>query len=95
MKINKNEEKFLLEVKHEVNNLIDVLCEKYNFDRAYFNFILKCVLLNEAFQKYDEIVLFDDTDYGFCIFCGKKTYFVEDENFYCAECYGKLKQGGK
>lgn len=91
MKTTPEEEKFLLEVKRKVDQLIDKICEKYNYDRAYFNFVLKCDILNQRFQKWDEVVLFDDTEYGYCVFCREKTYFIENDNFYCAKCYGKIK----
>jgi|GEM_PF-3597818 len=92
MKIDKEEEKFLLEVKYKVDKLINDLCEKYCFDRAFFNFVLKCDVLDSSFRKIEEVVLLDDTEYGFCTFCRKKTYFVEDDQFYCPECYSKLKK---
>jgi hypothetical protein len=66
-KIDKDEQKFLNEVKEEVDNLIDKLCGKHNYDRAYFNFVLRCDVLDGDFQKVDEVVLIDDTSYGFCV----------------------------
>jgi len=94
-KVDKDEQKFLDEVKEKVDELIDVLCDKYGYDRAYFNFVLSCDILDSNFQKVDEVVLIDDTDYGFCVFCHQKTYFSDGENYYCAKCYGLMKNSGK
>jgi hypothetical protein len=94
-KIDKDEQKFLDEVKEKVDELIDKLCDKYVYDRAYFNFVLRCDILDSNFQKVDEVVLIDDTDYGFCVFCRQKTYFYDGENYYCAKCYSVLKEKEK
>jgi hypothetical protein len=94
-KIDKDEQKFLDEVREKVDELINELCDKYGFDRAYFNFVLRCDILDSNFQKVDEVVLIDDTDYGFCVFCHQKTYFSDGENYYCAKCYGFMKNSGK
>ena len=94
-KIDKDEQKFLDEVKEKVDELIDELCDKHVYDRAYFNFVLRCDILDSNFQKIDEVVLIDDTDYGFCVFCHQKTYFSDGENYYCAKCYGLMKNSGK
>jgi hypothetical protein len=93
--IDEKEADFLQKVKEEVDKLIDKLCDKYNYDRAYFRFKLTCSLLDESFRKIDEIDLFDDNKPHYCEFCGKETYFCyTDQDIYlCAECYGKI--GGK
>jgi hypothetical protein len=93
--IDKEETKFLQEIKEKVDHLIDKLCSKYNYDRAYFKFRLTCSLYNGSFSKIDEVELFNDDKPQYCEFCHKETYFYyEDQDiFLCAECYGKL--GGK
>jgi hypothetical protein len=58
-KIDKDEQKFLNEVKEKVDEFIDGLCDKYGYDRAYFKFILRCDILDSNFQKVDEVVLID------------------------------------
>jgi len=92
MKLEHDEEKFLMEVCKEVDRVIDKLCDKHGFDRAYFNFLLRCEILDNNFRKIGEVDLLKDDRSGFCDFCGARTYFVEDEIYYCAECYGKMKK---
>jgi len=90
--IDKEEVNFLQRVKEEVDNLIDKLCNKYNYDRAYFRFKLVCSLFGEDFRKTDEVELFNDDKPRYCEFCGKETYFYysDQDMFLCAECYAKL-----
>ena len=90
--IDKEEAKFLRKVKEETDNLIDKLCDKYNYDRAYFRFKLMCFLYDESFLKIDEVELFNDDKPQYCEFCHKETYFYyKDRDMYlCAECYSKL-----
>lgn len=89
MKLDREEEQFLAEVRKKVDKTIDSLCDKYGFDRAFFNFLLSCEILDNNFRKINEVDLLKDERGGFCDFCGQKTYFMEDDIYYCAECYGK------
>ena len=91
MKIDKDEYKFLSEVKQKVDEVIDKVCQKYGYDRAFFEFVLKCDILDRSFRKIDEVTLIDDTSYGFCVFCRQKTYFHDGEDYYCPKCYKLIK----
>ena len=86
----KLEQKFLNEVKNRVDNLIDKICDEYGFDRAFFEFKLSCSIMNEDFDKYDEVELINDEKPGYCEFCRQKTFFYENGYYYCPECYKKL-----
>ena len=90
MKLGDGELEFLNEIRSEVDKVIDKVCKKYGTDRAFYSFVLSCNVYNENLEKLDEILLLDDTPVGFCVFCGKKTYFCENDRYYCLECYSKL-----
>ena len=90
--------KFLVELGIKVDNLIDKELEKTGYDRAYFEFLFKANLLNDAFNKIGEKTLIDDaSEYHYCAFCGKEAFYFVDkiDGYVCAECFRKLKEEEK
>jgi len=89
-----NEEKELLnKLGEKINKLIDKELEKYGYDRAGLNFLLKCDILDDNFKKIDEITLIED-DKNYCVFCRRKTYYYSEElnDYVCPCCLMKLKK---
>ena len=99
--LEKEERKLLDEIRDSVKELIEKKFDEYGIDKAYFEFTLKVSILDNNFKKVDEIELFNEESKGYCIFCGKLTYFyissidypelgIIDGGYVCPECLGKL-----
>ncbi|HRS26012.1 MAG TPA: hypothetical protein P5140_05665 [Methanofastidiosum sp.] len=93
---NDDERKFLLELGKQIGKFICKYFDKHGAERAYYEFVVVCHVLDNDFQKVREVVLFNDSESGYCIFCRGLTYYYDTQfsGYLCAECYKKLK-GGK
>lgn len=87
------EKEILNKLGEKINKLIDKELEKYGYDRAGLNFLLKCDILDDSLKKIDEVILIKDGG-GYCIFCGRETHYYSYElnGFVCPCCLGKLKE---
>jgi len=90
----REEKQFLLKLGEKIDKLIDKEFEKEELDRAYFEFLIKVDILNDSFQKYEEMIILDTREKHYCMFCRKEAHYFLDEEFgyICAECYSKLKR---
>ena len=92
--LDKEEKNFLEEIKRAVENVINKKFEKYNMDKAYYEFIFKVNILDDNFSKTQEIELINDEkeDIGFCQFCRASTFYYADKEydgingFVCPRC---------
>jgi len=86
------EKKFLNEISERVDSLIDKICEKRGFDRAFFAFRLTCEILGEGFEKIEEVELIRDRKPSYCVFCGRETYYIEGDRPLCVKCYAEIRK---
>lgn len=91
----REEREFILNIANKIGKLLDKEFEKYGYDRAYFEFIIKVNILNENFRKIDEIVLLNEENSsgGWCEFCREKSYYYDNEMqiFLCPKCLKEIK----
>ena len=89
------EDRILNALAEKIDKLIDKEFEKWNYDRAYFEFVVKVNILNTNFEKVSEKYLInDEQEYHWCRFCRQPAYYYVDEleGYVCARCYKKIRE---
>ena len=87
-----HDDEFLVEVKNEIEKMIDEIADKMGIDTSYYEFKLTCNTLTEDYEKLSSFVLYEMKNQSFCTFCGTETYYYDSKKqmHLCAGCCGKL-----
>ena len=86
------ERKFMQKLEERINQVIEEVLRSFEYGRAYFEFKMIATTFDQNFNKADEVVVFDDSEKHFCMFCRKEGhyYYEKEEGYLCADCYRKL-----
>lgn len=85
------ERQILSKLAGKINALIDKEFKKEELDRSFFEFKFSVSILNQTWEKMEELTLFDDHQ-GFCGFCQTRTSYYDSKRqlHLCPSCYTKL-----
>jgi ribosomal protein L37E len=88
------QEKLINSFKKAIQSAIKKTAEKNMVDLAFLGFEVKITIYNSDFSIEDEIKIIDTNHHGRCIFCGKKTYYYDENmhDYICASCFGEMKK---
>lgn len=90
---------FLTDLANAIDKAIDNFFDKEGIDRVYYEFKVYVNILNDNFDKINEVELInDEKEYHYCAFCRKPAYYYDSnlvDGYLCAECYNKLRKQEK
>ena len=85
------EDKMIEKLRNKLDLFLDKFFDEEQTDRAFYEFDIKMIELNDKFRKYKEHQILSEQKH-YCIFCGKETtyYYNKKDDYICVDCYKKL-----